>query len=59
MCSSDLNAGVPEGVPPFYPVNPDEMGAFALRLVEAGARFVGGCCGSTPEHVAAIAKAVK
>ena len=28
------------------------------RYVEQGARIVGGCCGSTPEHVAAIARAL-
>lgn len=56
------NAGLPhlgaddEAV---YDVGPEEMGAFAKRLVAAGANIVGGCCGSTPEHVAAIVRAVK
>ena len=53
------NAGVPQGDPPGYPVMPGEMGVYALRLVESGARIVGGCCGSTPQHVAAIANAMK
>jgi 5-methyltetrahydrofolate--homocysteine methyltransferase len=55
------NAGMPrlENGHTFYDVTPDGMAAFATRYVELGARVVGGCCGSTPEHVAAIAKAVK
>jgi len=42
-----------------YSVSPEQMGAFAERYVEIGARIVGGCCGSTPAHVRAIAQAVK
>jgi homocysteine S-methyltransferase len=34
------------------------LAAHVRRYVEQGARIVGGCCGSTPEHVAAIARAV-
>lgn len=57
------NAGVPrmdieteQGV---YDMSPEDMAAYSLKYVELGARVVGGCCGNTPEHVAAIAKAVK
>ena len=32
---------------------------YAKKYVELGAKIVGGCCGNTPEHIAAIAKAVK
>jgi methionine synthase I (cobalamin-dependent) len=42
-----------------YKVTPQEMGEFAKKYVAAGARIVGGCCGSTPEHVAAMVSAVK
>lgn len=42
-----------------YDVTPEMMGEYAKQYVAAGARVVGGCCGSTPEHVAAIVKAVK
>jgi 5-methyltetrahydrofolate--homocysteine methyltransferase len=42
-----------------YGVTPEQMGEFAKRYVELGARIVGGCCGSTPEHVRAMAQAVK
>src|SRR5215211_7977637 len=57
------NAGVPrmdieteQGV---YDMGPEDMAAYALKYVELGARVVGGCCGNTPAHVAAIAKAIK
>lgn len=57
------NAGVPrmdieteQGV---YDMGPEDMATYSLKYVELGAKVVGGCCGNTPEHVAAIAKAVK
>jgi len=57
------NAGLPhmdvETNMAIYDVGPEQMGEFAKRYVDLGARIVGGCCGSTPEHVAAIVKAVK
>jgi 5-methyltetrahydrofolate--homocysteine methyltransferase len=42
-----------------YSVTPEQMGEFAKCYVALGARIVGGCCGSTPAHVKAIAQAVK
>jgi len=57
------NAGLPrmdvETETPLYDVTPEEMGEYARKYVALGARVVGGCCGSTPEHVAGIVKAVK
>jgi 5-methyltetrahydrofolate--homocysteine methyltransferase len=55
------NAGLPrmEGTTSIYDVTPEQMGESALHNIGNGARIVGGCCGSTPEHVAGIAKAVK
>jgi 5-methyltetrahydrofolate--homocysteine methyltransferase len=55
------NAGMPRlvGNQTSYDVTPDLMAKFAVRYVKNGARVVGGCCGSTPEHVAAVVKAVK
>ena len=57
------NAGVPrmdieteQGV---YDMGPEDMAKFSQRYVELGARVVGGCCGNTTEHIAAIVKAVK
>jgi len=37
----------------------EKMGEAALNNISKGARVVGGCCGSSPEHVAGIARAVK
>lgn len=42
-----------------YLCTPDYLGKYARRFVEAGARLLGGCCGTTPEHIRALAKAVK
>lgn len=57
------NAGLPRMDPEtntaIYDVTPDSMADYAKKYVAAGARVVGGCCGSTPEHLAAIARAVK
>ena len=57
------NAGVPhmdiQTEQAIYDMSPDDMANFAKKYVALGAKVVGGCCGSTPEHVAAIAKAVK
>jgi len=53
------NAGLPEGSPPVYRLTPEQMGAHAVRFLEEGAQVVGGCCGSSPEHVAAIVVAVR
>jgi len=55
------NAGLPhlvEGVTTFD-VTPEQMAEYALKYVRLGARVVGGCCGNMPEHIAAIAKAIK
>lgn len=57
------NAGLPrmdvETDTAVYDVSPEEMGEYAKKYIALGARVVGGCCGSTPEHVAGIVKAVK
>ncbi|MDO8589218.1 MAG: homocysteine S-methyltransferase family protein [Armatimonadota bacterium] len=55
------NAGLPKvvGGQTTYDVTPEQMAEYAKQFVDAGARIVGGCCGSTPEHIAAIAKAVR
>jgi 5-methyltetrahydrofolate--homocysteine methyltransferase len=55
------NAGLPEIVEgaTVYKASPEEYREFALRAIEAGAGILGGCCGSKPEHIAAIRDAVK
>lgn len=55
------NAGLPElenGVT-VYKTTPEEFAAWGKKLVEAGASIMGGCCGTTPEHIRALAEAVK
>ena len=54
------NAGVPKivGADVVYEAGPEMLADHVARYVEQGARIVGGCCGSTPEHVAAIARAL-
>lgn len=39
-----------------YDVQPDYFGKYAVRLVEAGAQIIGGCCGTTPEHIRAASE---
>jgi methionine synthase I (cobalamin-dependent) len=41
-----------------YPLKPADMAAYATAAVESGARIVGACCGSTPDHIAAIRDAL-
>jgi 5-methyltetrahydrofolate--homocysteine methyltransferase len=55
------NAGLPRGEDgqAIYDVTPEQMAGYANKYAALGARVVGGCCGSTPEHIAAIARAVK
>ena len=55
------NAGMPEmddDGKPTYSVSPKEMGALVPIWLEAGAQIVGGCCGTSPEHLAEIASVV-
>lgn len=55
------NAGVPNHVNGryFYMTSPDYLAKYASRYVEAGATGVGGCCGTTPAHIQAIAQALR
>lgn len=59
--SCQPNAGLPREVSgrQMYMASPDYMGRYAKRLVYKGVKFVGGCCGTTPEHTRAIADAVR
>ena len=54
--SAQPNAGLPREVGDrmIYMASPEYMASYSRRMVEAGARFVGGCCGTTPEHIRAI-----
>src|SRR5256714_730718 len=50
------NAGLPRDVGDrkIYLASPEYMASYARRMIEAGARLVGGCCGTTPEHIKKI-----
>jgi len=50
------NAGWPEqvGGRVMYPAHPEYFGEYALAFCETGARLIGGCCGTTPQHIAAM-----
>jgi methionine synthase / methylenetetrahydrofolate reductase(NADPH) len=54
------NAGWPEqiGGRIMYPAAPDYFGDYAMAFCEAGAGIIGGCCGTTPQHIAAMRKAL-
>jgi methionine synthase / methylenetetrahydrofolate reductase(NADPH) len=54
------NAGLPSriGERLIYLSSPTYMAEYAGRMVEAGARLVGGCCGTTPQHTAAMREAL-
>ncbi|MGI6547812.1 MAG: homocysteine S-methyltransferase family protein [Bacillota bacterium] len=54
------NAGIPylEDGRTIYPMGAQEFSQWAVRLVAAGARVVGGCCGTTPQHIRALVEAL-
>lgn len=54
------NAGVPQwhGAHIHYSGSPELMAAYAALAVDSGARIVGGCCGTTPGHLAAMRRAL-
>ncbi|MBU4273067.1 MAG: homocysteine S-methyltransferase family protein [Planctomycetes bacterium] len=55
------NAGLPEIIEgeTVYRQTPAEFASYAPRLVEAGASFIGGCCGTTPEFIRAVAEGLR
>ena len=59
--SAQPNAGLPRDVADrkIYMASPEYMAEYARRMVEAGARLVGGCCGTTPAHIKAIRSFVR
>jgi len=57
-----VNAGIPkieDGRRIVYPDKPEAMAAKYLQLVQAGANIVGGCCGTSPDHIRAIANLLR
>jgi methionine synthase I (cobalamin-dependent)/5,10-methylenetetrahydrofolate reductase len=58
--SAQPNAGLPREIHgrKMYMASPEYMAKFSQRLIRAGVKFVGGCCGTTPDHIKSIADAV-
>ena len=54
------NAGMPELIngKTIFPMHSQEMGSWVPRLIAAGASYLGGCCGTTPEHIKAMHDAI-
>ena len=55
------NAGLPQvgpGGKTVFPMGPEDFAAFAPRLAQAGANIIGGCCGTTPQHIRALRGAI-
>ncbi|HYS53684.1 MAG TPA: bifunctional homocysteine S-methyltransferase/methylenetetrahydrofolate reductase [Thermoanaerobaculia bacterium] len=59
--SCQPNAGLPREVAgrQMYMASPEYMGKYAKRLIHKGVKFLGGCCGTTPEHIKVMADAVR
>ena len=55
------NAGLPvlQGTCTVFPESPDMMAAFAPQLAKAGANIIGGCCGTTPQHIQRLVEVLK
>jgi len=58
---AELNAGQPELVDgkAVYKVLPDDFLAAAEKIYSAGVKILGGCCGTTPQHITALARGLK
>ncbi|WP_461413199.1 bifunctional homocysteine S-methyltransferase/methylenetetrahydrofolate reductase [Gemmatimonas sp.] len=59
--SAQPNAGMPRDVGgrTMYMASPEYMATYARHLVQAGAKVVGGCCGTTPDHIKAMVEGVR
>jgi homocysteine S-methyltransferase len=55
------NAGMPRAVEGrnIYLCSPEYMASFARKAIQAGVQFVGGCCGTTPNHIRAMRSAMR
>ena len=56
LVSIQPNAGWPQRMGPrlVYPATPEYFGDYARRFLNAGATIIGGCCGTTPQHIRAM-----
>ncbi len=59
--SAQPNAGIPRSVEGrnIYLCSPEYMASYARKFVNAGVSFVGGCCGTTPEHIKSMKSALR
>ncbi len=59
--SAQPNAGMPRDVGgrSMYMASPEYMSSYARHLLKAGAKLLGGCCGTTPEHIAAMCSGIR
>jgi methionine synthase / methylenetetrahydrofolate reductase (NADH) len=59
--SAQPNAGMPRDVGgrSMYMASPEYMASYARHLIHAGAKIVGGCCGTTPDHIRSIVQGVR
>jgi homocysteine S-methyltransferase len=59
--SAQPNAGIPRSVEGrnIYLCSPEYMASYARKFVAAGVRVVGGCCGTTPDHIRAMKSALR
>ena len=60
MLSAMPNAGYPEsrGERLFFPAPPDYFADYAKQFLSVGARLIGGCCGTTPDHIRGVRRAL-
>lgn len=59
--SAQPNAGMPRDVGgrTMYMASPEYMASYGRHLIQAGAKVVGGCCGTTPEHIRSLVEGVR
>jgi homocysteine S-methyltransferase len=59
--SAQPNAGMPRDVGgrSMYMASPEYMATYARHLVQSGAKIVGGCCGTTPDHIHAMVEGIR
>ncbi|HEV57493.1 MAG TPA: bifunctional homocysteine S-methyltransferase/methylenetetrahydrofolate reductase, partial [Phycisphaerales bacterium] len=58
---AEPNAGRPdlEDGQAVYRLSPEDFAAAVARIHQAGVRIVGGCCGTGPEHIAALSRTIR
>ena len=58
---AQANAGMPvlKGDETIFPASPEDMVPYVTKLVSVGVRAIGGCCGTTPEHIEAMGKELR